>query len=138
VAAWRARAIKMYPSDFRDTSEDVRITLLAALCSSRQAEITDALADLLIALVHRSMIVQRRVEKQLTAELKKVRGKEGILFKLAEATIGKPDEVVRRALVSGGRGEDAQGPGGRGEGERQVWRRMASWAVSGPCEAGQR
>ncbi|MEU6404988.1 DUF4158 domain-containing protein [Streptomyces sp. NPDC046985] len=30
VAAWRARAIKMYPSDFRDTAEDVRITLLAA------------------------------------------------------------------------------------------------------------
>ncbi|MFE5539418.1 hypothetical protein ACFQ78_27210 [Streptomyces sp. NPDC056519] len=24
VAAWRARAIKMYPSDFRDTNEDVR------------------------------------------------------------------------------------------------------------------
>lgn len=42
VAAWRARAIKMYPSDFRDTSEDVRVTLLAALCSSRQAEITDS------------------------------------------------------------------------------------------------
>jgi hypothetical protein len=43
VAAWRARAIKMYPSDFRDTGEDVRTTLLAALCASRQAEITDAL-----------------------------------------------------------------------------------------------
>ncbi|WP_200764672.1 hypothetical protein [Streptomyces malaysiensis] len=28
VAAWRARAIKMYPSDFRDAAEDVRITLL--------------------------------------------------------------------------------------------------------------
>jgi hypothetical protein len=35
VAAWRARAIKMYPSDFRDTSADVRITPLAALCCSR-------------------------------------------------------------------------------------------------------
>ncbi|MFJ2477811.1 DUF4158 domain-containing protein [Streptomyces sp. NPDC087659] len=43
VAAWRARAIKMYPSDFRDAGEDVRTTLLAALCASRQAEITDAL-----------------------------------------------------------------------------------------------
>jgi hypothetical protein len=51
VAVWRARAIKMYPSDFRDTSEDLRITLLAALCSSCQAEITDALVDLLVALV---------------------------------------------------------------------------------------
>ncbi|MFF1838673.1 hypothetical protein ACFVXE_31460 [Streptomyces sp. NPDC058231] len=44
VAAWRARAIKMYPSDFRGTAEDVRTTLLAALCSSRQAEITEGLA----------------------------------------------------------------------------------------------
>ncbi|MEU0389153.1 Tn3 family transposase [Streptomyces chartreusis] len=99
VAAWRARAIKMYPSDFRDTSEDVRITLLAALCSSRQAEITDALVDLLVALVHKiNARAERRVEKQLTAELKKVRGKEGILFKLATAAVDKPDEVVRRAL----------------------------------------
>ena len=91
VAAWRARAIKMYPSDFRDTSEDVRITLLAALCSSRQAEITDALVDLLVALVHKiNARAERRVEKQLTAELKKVRGKEGILFKLATAALTSP------------------------------------------------
>lgn len=88
VAAWRARAIKMYPSDFRDTAEDVRITLLAALYSSRQAEITDALVELLVALVHKiNARAERRVERQLTAELKKVRGKEGILFKLADAEV---------------------------------------------------
>ncbi|SHI57768.1 Tn3 family transposase [Streptomyces sp. 3214.6] len=99
LAAWRVRAIKMYPSDFRDTAEDVRITLLAALCSSRQAEITDALVDLLVALVQKiNARAERRVEKQLTAELKKVRGKEGILFRLADAAIGKPDEIVRTAL----------------------------------------
>ncbi|MEU5470524.1 hypothetical protein [Streptomyces lydicus] len=99
LATWRARAIKMYPSDFRDTAEDVRITLLAALCSSRQAEITDALVDLLVALVQKiNARAERRVERQLTAELKKVRGKEGILFKLADAAIGKPDEIVRTAL----------------------------------------
>ncbi|MGW9212363.1 Tn3 family transposase [Embleya sp. NPDC055664] len=99
LAAWRARAIKMYPSDFLDTSADVRVTLLAALCWSRQAEITDALAELLVALVHKvNARAERRVEKQLTAELKKIRGKEGILFKPAAAAVDKPDEVVRRAL----------------------------------------
>ncbi|MFD9426868.1 hypothetical protein [Streptomyces sp. NPDC060054] len=71
----------MYPSDFRDTSAEVWVTLLAALCSSRQAEITDTLVELLVALVHKiNTRAERRVEKQLTAELKKVRGKEGILF----------------------------------------------------------
>ncbi|MEU7371009.1 hypothetical protein AB0B92_36685 [Streptomyces hygroscopicus] len=99
VAAWRARAIKMYPSDFRDTAEDVRIPLLAVLCSSRQAEITDALGDLLIALVQKiNARAERRVERQITAEWKKVRGKEGILFRLADAAIGQPDKTVRTAL----------------------------------------
>ncbi|MDP9843186.1 hypothetical protein J2853_002397 [Streptosporangium lutulentum] len=105
VAAWRARAIKMYPSDLRDTGEDVRAALLAALCSSRLAEITDALVELLVALVHKiNARAERRVEKQLTAELKRVRGKEGILFRLAEAAVGKPDEIVRRALSAQGGG----------------------------------
>ncbi|MFJ8692055.1 hypothetical protein [Streptomyces roseolilacinus] len=73
--------------------------LLAALSSSRQSEITDALVEPLVALVHEiNARAERRVEKQLTAEPKKVRGKEGILFKSAEAAVGKPDEVVRRAL----------------------------------------
>ncbi|MFF3208694.1 hypothetical protein [Streptomyces sp. NPDC002962] len=98
-SSWRAWEIKMYPSDFRDTAEDVRFTLLAALCSSRQAEITDALVELVVALVHKiNARAERRVERQLTAELEKLRGKEGILFKLADAPIGKPDEVVRTAL----------------------------------------
>ncbi|MET9047468.1 hypothetical protein [Streptomyces sp. NPDC004362] len=47
VAAWRARALNMCPSDYRDTAEDARVTLLAVLCSSRQAQITDALVELL-------------------------------------------------------------------------------------------
>ena len=40
LAAWRAQAIKMYPSNFREKGEQVRFRLLAALCASRQAEIT--------------------------------------------------------------------------------------------------
>jgi hypothetical protein len=105
VAAWRARAIKMYPSDFRDANEDVRITLLAALCSSRQAEITDALVELLVALVHKiNARAERRVEKKLTAELKKVRGKEGILFKLADAAISRAWQSGRLDLVEEGEG----------------------------------
>jgi hypothetical protein len=41
---------------------------------------------------------ERRVERQLTAELKKVRGKEGILFRLADAAVGRPEGTVRKVL----------------------------------------
>jgi hypothetical protein len=53
VEAWRARAATEYPSDLADHPREVRLTLLAALCHCRRAEITDGLVDLLIALVHK-------------------------------------------------------------------------------------
>uniref|UniRef100_UPI002F90CA3B hypothetical protein n=1 Tax=Streptomyces sp. NBC_01592 TaxID=2975889 RepID=UPI002F90CA3B len=73
-----------------------------------------------VTLVHKvNAHAERWVEKQLTAELKKVRGKESILFKPATAAVDKPDGAVRRALFPGGRGEDAARAGRRGEGERE-------------------
>ncbi|MFE9328502.1 DUF4158 domain-containing protein [Nocardia sp. NPDC052278] len=73
VDAWRARAARMFPSHLRDAPEPVRLTLLAALCWMRSAEITDALVELLIELVHRiNTHADRRVEKELTEDLRRV------------------------------------------------------------------
>ncbi len=81
VAAWRAQAAKLYPSDLRAAPEPVRLTLLAASCWSRTAEITDGLVDLLIELVHGTGTrAENRVERELSSDLRRVRGKEGILF----------------------------------------------------------
>ncbi len=52
VARWRARAARMYPSDFAKAPQLTRMTLLAALCWVRKAELTDGLVDLLVQLVH--------------------------------------------------------------------------------------
>jgi len=41
---------------------------------------------------------EKKVERELTADLRRVRGKEGILFRLAEAALEQPDETVRAAL----------------------------------------
>jgi hypothetical protein len=99
LAAWRARAAHMYPSDFRSSPRPIRLGLLAALCAMRAGEITDGLVDLLIALVLKiDTRAERRVEGELINDLKRVRRKEGILFRLAEAALEQPDETVRRAL----------------------------------------
>ena len=99
MEAWRARAARAYPSDLRAVARPVRLTLLAALCWLRAAEITDALVDLLIALVHKiNARAERRVEGELLDDLRRVRGKQGILFRLAEAAVAHPDETVRAAL----------------------------------------
>ena len=73
----------------------VRLTLLAALCSARAAEVTDALVDLLLKINTRA---ERRVEKELIEDLRRVRGKEGLLFRLAQTAVAHPDDTVRTAL----------------------------------------
>ncbi|MFB8395114.1 DUF4158 domain-containing protein [Streptomyces yangpuensis] len=107
VAAWRARASKEYPSDLRAMKPQMRYTLLATLCHVRQTEITDPLVDLFIQLVAKiNTRAEKKVEGEFVKELKRVRGKEGILLRLAEADL------------SGGRGVHAQSARGGGEGER--------------------
>lgn len=88
----RARAATLYPSDFRAAPQPIRLTLLAALCSVHTAEITDELVDLLIALVLKiDTRAEQRVEGELMSDLKRVRGKDGILFRLADAALAHPD-----------------------------------------------
>jgi hypothetical protein len=61
VASRRARAAREYPAWMRKHPREVRLTLLSALGWARAAEITDALVDLLIALVHK---IDARAEKK--------------------------------------------------------------------------
>lgn len=99
LAQWRTRAAQEYAAWMRKHQRPVRLTLLAALCWSRSTEITDALVELLIALVHKIDVrADKKVEGELIKDLKRVRGKEGLLFSVAEVAVENPDETVRRAL----------------------------------------
>ncbi len=99
VAAWRARAARMFPSDFEECDEPVRYTLLAALCWTRQAELVDGLVKLLIDLIHRiNARAERRVEKEIIGELTAVPGKRGILGRMVTASLERPDETVRTVV----------------------------------------
>lgn len=99
VAAWRARAAKEYPSDLRAAAGPVRYTLLSTLCHVRETEITDSLVELFIQLVQKiNTRAEKKVEGEFNKELKRVRGKEGILLRLAEAAVAEPGGTVRKVI----------------------------------------
>ncbi len=70
-----------------------------ALAFTRQSELVDGLVDLLIALVHKiHSKAERTAEAELLTDLRRVRGKDGLLYRMAEAALAHPDETVRVAL----------------------------------------
>ncbi|MGH3820655.1 MAG: DUF4158 domain-containing protein, partial [Pseudonocardiaceae bacterium] len=106
VGAWRARVAMETPSLLREHPEPVGLTLLAAYLRCRQREITDTLVDLLIATVHRiNARAETKVVGEVVAELKRVSGKETILFKMTEAALDTPrgpvNEVIYPAVPGG-------------------------------------
>ena len=75
------------------------MALLAALLFCRRREITDALVTLLISTVHRiGARAERRVTTELVSAFKRVQGKEGLLFRVADAALSRPDDSVRRVV----------------------------------------
>jgi len=92
VAAEELHELRRHP-------DPIRLTLLAAFCHVREREIADSLTDLLITTVHRiGTKAEKRVEGELITDLKRVAGKPALLFKLAAASIAKPDGSVRDVI----------------------------------------
>jgi TnpA family transposase len=75
------------------------LTLLAVLCSMRAQEITDGLVELLIQIVHKIDVrAEKRVEEEYANEFRRLANKEGILYRIAEASVEHPDEPVRKVI----------------------------------------
>jgi hypothetical protein len=99
LLAYRRRVAAEELHELRRHPAALRLTLLAAFCHVRGREITDALVDLLIATVHRiGAKAEKRVESELIADLKRVAGKPALLFKLAAASLERPDDPVREVV----------------------------------------
>jgi len=99
LLAYRRRVAAEELHELRQHPDPIRLTLLAAFCHVREREIADSLTDLLITTVHRiGTKAEKRVEGELVADLKRVAGKPALLFKLAAASIAKPDGSVRDVI----------------------------------------
>jgi hypothetical protein len=92
----RRRVAVEAPYELRRHIDPARITWLAAFVYLRARSLTDDLVDLLIETVHRiGARAERKVERELLNDLKRVGGKHNLLFELADATLAQPDGVVR-------------------------------------------
>lgn len=93
---YRRRAAVEAPYEIRRHPEPSRLTLLAAFVHLRARTLTDDLIDLLIETIHQiGARAERRVDRALLEDLKRVRGKPNILFEIAGAALEQPDGVVR-------------------------------------------
>lgn len=92
----RRRVSVEVPRDLRRHPDTARITWLAAFVHLRARSLTDDLVDLLIETIHQiGARAERKVERELLDDLKRVTGKQNLLFELADATLAQPDGVVR-------------------------------------------
>jgi TnpA family transposase len=79
--------------------DPVRYTLVAVFCWQRQREIIDTLVDLLIDLIHRLGIrAEHKVEKGVLREIKRVQGKQRLLYELAEVAVEQPEGLVKDVI----------------------------------------
>lgn len=92
----RRRVAVEAPHELRRHPAPARLARLAVFVYLRARSLTDDLVDLLIETVHRiGARAERKVERELLEDLKRVSGKQNLLFALADATLAQPDGVVR-------------------------------------------
>src|SRR6266568_8398033 len=104
--AYRQRVQVEEPYELRRHPEPVRSTLLAAWAALRSGELTDNLVDTLVQTIERiDTTAQHRVEQELLADFRRVTGKTGLLFRVAEASVERPDGIVRDVVFPAVGGE---------------------------------
>jgi TnpA family transposase len=93
---YRRRVSTEAPFELRRHPEAVRLTGLAIYVHLRGRTLTDDLIDLLIETIHHiGARAERRVENELLDDLKRVTGKQNLLFEVAGAALENPDGIVR-------------------------------------------
>jgi TnpA family transposase len=96
---YRRRVAVEAPHELRRHPEAARLTWLAAFVHLRGRQLTDHLVDLLTETIHQiGARAERRVDRDLLDDLKRVSGKQNLLFELAGAALDQPDGIVREVV----------------------------------------
>ena len=98
LATYRARAATEVASGIKRTKFS-GYALVSIYCWVRRQEVIDDLVEILIRVVHQiTSRAERKVDRAVLHDIRKVRGKTTLLFKMAEAAMEHPDEKVRDVL----------------------------------------
>jgi hypothetical protein len=93
---YRRRVSTEAPYELRRHPEAARLTGLAIFVHLRGRTLTDDLLDLLIETIHHiGARAEHRVDRELLEDLRRVTGKQNLLFEVARAALEKPDGIVR-------------------------------------------
>ena len=77
----------------------IRHVLVSIFLWVRQGEIIDDLLELLIQLIHRfSMRAEKKLIQEFCSDFEKVRGKEMLLFRIAQASLDHPEGPVKDVI----------------------------------------
>jgi len=96
---YKQRAVSEDLTELRRHPEEIRYTLLAAFFWIRSREITDNLIELLIQIIHRIGVrAERKVDKELLKDFKRVSGKTNLLFQMADLALSNPDGIIKKVL----------------------------------------
>jgi len=96
---YKNRVAVEHPRDLRRHPEVIRYTLFAAFCWRRSLDVTDNLVELLIQIVHRiGARAEKRVDKELLNDFKRVHGKNNLLYQMAEASLNQPHGTVKDVI----------------------------------------
>ena len=96
---YRQRVAIEAPYELRRHPEAARLTWLAAFAHLRGRTLIDDLVELLIVTIHHiGARAERKVDRALLDDIKRVTGKQNLLFEVADATLEKPDGIVREVV----------------------------------------
>jgi len=96
---YKTRIMSERPSEIRDHKDSMKYSTLAMFCCVRGQETMDNLIDLLIQVVHKiGKKSEKKVNKKIVAESKKVDGKKAILLDLARVTVANPEGIIKEVV----------------------------------------
>jgi hypothetical protein len=85
--------------EVRQHPTERRHALCAVFLHVQQRATTDGLVELLISIVHKIAVnAERKVVRELLHDFSRVHGKDRLLGRIAEASLGNPDGTIREVL----------------------------------------